>query len=159
MTAAVVWLARKTETIERKINKGSKMQLSAYLNFDGRCEEALRFYEAAGLGKVTDLRRYEGSPIAANVPAEKHNKIMHAYMEGPGVSLHASDSMRPNSAGFSGFGLTIGLSDVAEANRLFTALSEGGQVTMPMQKQFWGATFGMFTDKFGVSWMINCGDG
>ena len=133
------------------------MQLSAYLNFDGKCEEALRFYESAGLGRVTDLRRYEGSPIAGNVPAEKLNKIMHAYLEGPGVSLHASDSMQ-SSKGFSGFGLTIGSSDLAEANRLFTALSDGGQVTMPMQKQFWGATFGMFTDRFGVSWMVNCGD-
>ena len=83
---------------------------------------------------------------------------MHAYFEGPGVSLHASDSMRSSGKGFSGFGLTIALSDLAEANRLFAALSQGGQVTMPMQKQFWGATFGMFTDKFGVSWMVNCGD-
>jgi PhnB protein len=133
------------------------MQLSPYLNFEGNCEEALQFYEKAGLGRVTDLRRFEGSPIAKDIPAEKLNKIMHAYMEGPGVSLHASDAMRPNGKGFAGFGLTIGLSDLDEANRLFGALSEGGQVTMPMQKQFWGATFGMFTDKFGVSWMINCG--
>jgi len=81
--------------------------------------------------------------------------VMHAYFEGPGVSLHASDSQR-SGKGFSGFALSIGLSDLAEANRLFAALSESGQVTMPLQKQFWGATFGMFTDKFGVDWMINC---
>lgn len=134
------------------------MQLSPYLNFDGNCEEALRFYESSGLGRITDLRPFEGSPMAGNVPADKLNKIMHAYFEGPGVSLHASDSMRSSGKGFAGFGLTIGLSDLAEANRLFAALSEGGQVTMPMQKQFWGATFGMFTDKFGVDWMINCGE-
>jgi PhnB protein len=129
------------------------MQLSPYLAFDGTCEEALRFYEKAGLGRINDLRRYEGSPIAGKMPAEK---IMHAHFEGPGVSLHASDSMRPNAARFSGFNLTIGLSDLEEANRLFAALSQGGQVTMAMQKQFWGATFGMFTDKFGVGWMVNC---
>jgi PhnB protein len=135
------------------------MQLSTYLNFEGNCEEALRFYEKAGLGRISDLRRYEGSPIAKDAPADKLGKIMHAYLEGPGVSLHASDTMRPNGKGFSGFGLSIGLSDLAEANRLFAGLSEGGQVTMPMQKQFWGATFGMFTDKFGIGWMINCGEG
>lgn len=129
------------------------IQLSPYLAFEGTCEEALRFYEKAGLGRINDLRRYEGSPIAGKMPA---GKIMHAHFEGPGVSLHASDRMRPNAAGFSGFNLTIGLSDLEEANRLFAALSQGGQVTMAMQKQFWGATFGMFTDKFGVGWMVNC---
>jgi PhnB protein len=132
------------------------MQLSTYLTFDGVCEDALRFYESCGLGRIADLRRYEGSPIAKDMPAEKLNKVIHARFEGPGVILLASDSMRGGGKGFSGFSLTIGLSDLAEANRLFSALSSGGQVTMPMQKQFWGATFGMFTDKFGVGWMVNC---
>ena len=131
------------------------MQLSTYLNFDGTCEEALRFYEKAGLGRIADLRRYADSPMGGKMPGEK---IIHAHFEGPGVSLHASDSMRPSGKGFSGFSLSIGLSDLAEAQRLFAALSEGGEITMPLQKQFWGATFGMFTDKFGVGWMINCGD-
>jgi PhnB protein len=132
------------------------MQVSTYLNFEGDCEEALRFYEKSGLGRITDLRRYEGSPMAAQMPPEK---IIHAHFEGPGVSLHGSDSMRASGKGFSGFSLSIGLSDLAEANRLFAALSESGAVTMPLQKQFWGATFGMFVDKFGVGWMINCGEG
>jgi PhnB protein len=135
------------------------MQLSTYLNFDGTCEEALRFYEKSGLGRVMDLRRYEGSPMAKDMPADKRDKIIHANFEGPGVSLHGSDSMRAGGKGFSGFALSIGLADLAEANRLFAALSEGGKVTMPMQKQFWGATFGMFTDRFGVDWMINCAAG
>jgi PhnB protein len=135
------------------------MQLSAYLYFDGACEEALRFYEQCGLGRVVDLRHFEGSPMAKDMPSDRRGGVMHAYLEGPGVSLHASDSIRASGKGFSGFALSIGLSDLAEANRLFAALSQGGEVTMPMQKQFWGATFGLFVDKFGIDWMINCGQG
>jgi PhnB protein len=133
------------------------MRLSAYVCFDGVCEEALRFYEQCGLGRIVDLLRFEGSPMAQYMPADCRSKVMHAHFEGPGVSLHASDVMQASGKAFSGFALLIGLSDLVEADRLFAVLSEGGKATMPLERQFGGATFGKFTDKFGIDWMINCG--
>jgi PhnB protein len=133
------------------------MQLSACVCFDGVCEEALRFYEQCGLGRIVDLLRFEGSPMAQYMPADRRRRVMHAYLEGPGVGLHASDSMRSSGKGFSGFALSIGVPDLAEANGLFAVLSEGGKVTMPVEREFGAATFGKFTDRFGIDWMINCG--
>jgi PhnB protein len=83
-------------------------------------------------------------------------KILHARFRGPGVYFMASDSARPGDGSFSGISLSLDPEAIAEAEWLYNALSEGGVATMPLQKQFWGATFGTLTDKFGVSWMINC---
>jgi PhnB protein len=130
------------------------MQLSPYLFFSGNCAEALAFYAAARLGKTTVVHHYEGSPMESKVPPDWKNKIMHATFVGEGVHLHASDANRPTK--IADVSLSLALSDLAEANRLFAALSAGGQVMMPLDKTFWGSHFGMFLDKFGVPWMINC---
>lgn len=129
------------------------MQLTPYLHFTGRTEEALNFYAAAGLGEVTNLSRF-GDKAAQHGRATP-DQIMHARITADGHDLlMASDG--GNGDAIQGMSLSIGLTDSARAHALFAALSEGGKVVMPMAKQFWGAEFGMFNDRFGVQWMINC---
>jgi PhnB protein len=130
------------------------MQLSPYLFFSGNCAEALAFYAAAGLGRATLVHHYEGSPMESQVPPDWKKKIMHATFVGEGVHLHASDTNRATKV--TDVSLSLALRDLSEAKRLFAALSAGGEMMMPLDKMFWGAHFGMFADKFGVPWMINC---
>ncbi len=132
------------------------IELNPYLFFHGRCEEALEFYKAA-LGGELELSRIEGSPMAEQSPAEWRSKIMHARLKFDGGTIMASDG-RPGTqpAKDSDLTLSISLDDEARAERIFAALSQGGEVETPLQKMFWGAKFGMFTDKFGIDWMINC---
>ena len=129
------------------------MQLSPYLFFRGQCEEALRFYEAAGLGQAQFEMRYGDAP--GHGPQGDPNWIMHSTFRGDGVTFMASDA--PAAEPMKGVALSIGMQDLDQAHRLFDALSAGGQVSVPLAKQFWGATFGMWTDRFGVQWQINCG--
>jgi PhnB protein len=132
------------------------MNLTPYLFFKDTCEEALKFYEHCGLGKVETLNRYDKAPPESDMGPKMGAKIMHARFKGPGVYFMASDSPRQGDGAFAGFSLSPDPATIAEAERLYDALAEGGVATMPLKKQFWGATFGMLTDKFGVHWMINC---
>ena len=132
------------------------MQLEPYLFFYGHCEEALEFYKKA-LGGDFTLNRFEGSPMAQNMPPDQHKKIMHATFNGPGFTFMASDgrmdkTVDPEEGNIS---LSLATSDAAEGERAFKALSEGGKVGMPLQDVFWGGKFGQFTDRFGVEWMIS----
>ncbi len=129
------------------------MKLFPYVFFNGNCEQALHFYESAGLGKVASLSRYSEAPTDHAPPGEPH-WVMNASLVGDGFELMASDTR--DTRGINGVALSIGLTDLDHAKALFAAMSDGGAVTMPMTRQFWGADFGMFTDRFGVDWMINC---
>jgi PhnB protein len=129
------------------------MQISPYLYFKGACESALKFYEACGLGEIRDLRRYEGSPIGEAEGGAWRDKVMYARFEGPGIRLHASDGF--DSEPMKGCALLIEGDDPEAAQTLFQALSADGRVTVPFAKQFWGAHYGNFTDKFGVQWAVN----
>ena len=128
------------------------MTLTPYILFDGTCEEALNFYAAAFNGTIKDLRRFEGSPMEGATPDTQ--KIMHATFEAKGFSLMASDGNREGGKGGM-VQLSVNVEDAEELGRVFAAMSEGAQVTMPLQDTFWGARFGMLTDKYGVSWMFN----
>jgi PhnB protein len=133
------------------------MQINTYLYFNGNCEEAFTFYAKCLGGKIDTMMPHAGSPAAGHVPAEWGSKILHAHMTiGEGV-LMASDAPPGHYAKPQGFSISIGLNDPAEAERIFKAMSEGGNVTMPMAETFWAVRFGMFVDKFGVPWMVNCG--
>ena len=138
------------------------MQLEAYLHFGGNCEEALNFYKSVFGGDIISLNRFEGSPLMSDLPADYANKIMHATYRGDdGLTFMASDG-RPDSTHVddrSRVSLSVSTTDVAEGERVFRALSAGGKVTMDWQKTFWGATFGMLTDKYGIDWMVNAGPG
>ena len=135
------------------------MQVEPYLTFAGNCEEALKFYEQALGGKIAEVHRYAGSPMDnAQLPAEYKNKVMHAKFNAGTTRFMASDGMPGQPApAYSGFAMSVNIpKDAARGKQVFDALAAGGQVTMPFSKQFWGASFGMATDKFGVPWMVNC---
>jgi PhnB protein len=130
----------------------------AYLSFNGNCTEAMRFYEKALGGKLEILLKAGDSPEAAHFGKEGADLILHADLELKGNgSLYGGDHM-PHMGpyeGVKGVSLTLNYDTVDQAQRTFSALSEGGKITMPMQATFWAKIWGMFVDKFGVPWIIN----
>lgn len=137
-------------------NQEFTMNVQAYVTFGGRCEEALEFYKTSIGAEVTSLMRWKDSPdTAMKPPPGFDNKIMNAAFRSGDTDLMADDGMAEKPAEFKGMTLAIGVADDAEASRVFTALGQGGKVTMPLMKTFWTSSFGMLTDKFGVPWMVN----
>ena len=132
------------------------MQVQAYLNFGGRCEEALTFYKESIGAEVANLMRWKESPDPLmKAPADYAEKIMNATFRIGATTLMADDGMRQEKIEYKGFTLAIEVANDAEAKRVFVALGEGGKVQMPLAKTFWTSSFGMLTDKFGVPWMVN----
>jgi PhnB protein len=135
------------------------MQLEPYLFFDGKCEEALNFYKKAFGGEIEGISRWSEMPKDAGGPPvtpETANRVMHAYFKSPGVTFMASDASPGKKYGEGPISLSIDAANVAEAERVFNYLAGGGNVEMPLQDAFWGAKFGMLTDKYGIDWMISC---
>ena len=133
------------------------MQLNPYLTFDGRCEDAFKFYAKVLGGKIVAMIRHEGTPAETHVPAEWRKKIMHARLIVDGEVLMGSDAPPDRSDGaMKGFSVTLSIDQPAEADRVFAALADKGTVRMPIQETFWARRFGMLTDQFGTPWMINC---
>ncbi len=133
------------------------MQIQPYLFFDGRCEEALEFYRSKLGAKVEMMMRYKDSPEPAQpgmVPPGSGHKIMHACFRIGDTAVMASDGRCAGKPSFQGFSLSLTAPDEAEAERLFAALGDGGQVQMPLAKTFFASRFGMVADRFGVSWMV-----
>ena len=133
------------------------MLVQPYLFFDGRCEEAIEFYRAALGAKVTMLMRFKENPEPMPpdmCPPGSDDKVMHASFTIGETTLMASDGMNKGSPVFQGFSLSLSVPSDAEAQRLFSALSAGGKVQMPLGKTFWTSSFGMLQDKFGVPWMV-----
>jgi PhnB protein len=129
------------------------MRFTPYLYFRGACEEALRFYEACGLGAIVLLRRYEGTPMVERDGGAWRDKVLHSVFEGRGLRLCASDG--PDSEPMKGSALLIEIEDPLAAGALFATLSAGARVTVPFERQFWGDHYGNFTDRFGVQWAFN----
>jgi PhnB protein len=132
------------------------MQLNTYLNFNGNCEEAFRFYERTLGAKVECLLLHEGTPAEAHTPAEWRKKVLHGRIQVNGQTVMASDCPPGQYARPQGFSVTLGYREAGEAERVFGELAEGGQVQMPIQETFWAVRFGMVVDRFGIPWMINC---
>jgi PhnB protein len=133
------------------------MQVQPYLNFDGRCEEALNFYSRALGAEVTALMRFKDSPephAPGMVPPGAEDKVMHASFRLGDTTVMASDCHAGGRPSFQGFSLSLTLPDGAAAERAFAALADGGQVQMPLSKTFFSSAFGVVADRFGVSWMI-----
>jgi PhnB protein len=133
------------------------MQVQPYLFFEGRCEEAVDFYKNALGAEVTMLLRYKDSPEPPPpgcVPAGAENKVMHASFRIGQTTVMASDGRCLGNPSFQGFSLSLAVPNEAEAERLFAALAEGGQVQMPLATTFFSPRFGMVADRFGVGWMI-----
>jgi PhnB protein len=134
------------------------MQVQSYLFFDGRCEEAIEFYKKALGAKVEMLMRFSESPDPpppGMLPPGSENKVMHSSLRIGDTTVMASDGGCTGKASFQGFSLSLAVASVAEADRLWDALGDGGKVQMPLGKTFWSPRFGMVTDRFGVGWMIN----
>jgi PhnB protein len=130
------------------------MQVQSYLFFNGRCEEAIEFYKKALGAKVEMMMRFKEAPEAGHCAPGNEDKIMHSCIRIGDTAVMASDGMAQGQPEFKGFSLTINAKDGAEAERLFKALSEGGQVHQPLIQTFFSPKFGMLADKFGVGWMV-----
>ena len=129
--------------------------LQVYLNFDGRCEEAVEFYRSTLGAEVDALMRAKDAPASEGCPPGDGDKIMHSCFRIGGVSVMASDCHGSGQPKFEGFSLTLSVPDEAECDRLVAALSDGGKVDMPAAPTFWSPRFAVVTDRFGVSWMVN----
>ncbi len=128
------------------------MAIEPYLFFNGQCEEAVEFYKQALGAEVLMLMRYKESPEPpppGMVPSGWENKVMHTSLRIGDATVMASDGCS-EGADFQGFSLSLTAANEADAGRKFAALSEGGQVQMPLGKTFWSPCFGMVTDCFGV---------
>src|SRR5438132_2968737 len=128
-----------------------KIEIVPGLLFDGRCEEAFRFYERTLRGKIVTMLPYANSPMAGDVPPEWQGKIMHATLEVGDHELTGGDPRPDQYERPKGFQIMLNLDDPDEADRIFQALSDGGTVAVPMQKTFWALRFGFVVDRFGIS--------
>jgi PhnB protein len=133
------------------------MRLNPYLTFDGQCEAAFTLYEKVLGGKIEAMFPFGETPAAEHVPAEFRQRIMHARLALGEAALMGSDCTPDHPyEGVKGCSVSLNVESTADAERIFKALADQGAVTMPLQETFWAARFGMFTDRFGVPWMINC---
>jgi PhnB protein len=132
------------------------MHVQPYLFFDGRCEEALEFYRKALGAKVEMMMRFKDNPDPqpGGCGSADPNKVMHAAFHVGDSLVMASDGHCAGKPEFKGFSLSINAKTEAEADKLFNALADGGQVQLPLTKTFFSPRFGMVADRFGVGWMI-----
>ncbi len=134
------------------------MALNTYLFFDGNCREAFEFYKAAFGGDFAMVMTYAEAPEDMSVPDDEKDRIMHISLPVGTSMLMGSDSCSwmsgPPNAG-DNFAVSIDVQSREQCDDLFAKLSEGGTVKLPMADTFWGAYFGNWTDKFGISWMVS----
>ena len=130
------------------------MQVQPYLFLDGKCDEAIEFYKRVLGAKVQMLMRFGESPDQSTVKPENKSKVMHSAIQIGETTIMASDGYCNGKPTFDGFSLSVDAPSDAEAKRIFTALAEGGQIRMPLDKTFFASSFGMCADKFGVGWMV-----
>ncbi|MCL4849688.1 MAG: VOC family protein [Acidobacteria bacterium] len=140
------------------------MKIHPYLNFDTTTEEAFRFYEKALGGRLTEIHRFGSMPPQGGVeltPEQKH-LVLHVGLELPdGQMIMASDTiagMGPERVEGNNISISVHPDSQQEADRIFSALAQGGTITMPIAQQFWGDYFGSLTDRFGINWMVNYSD-
>lgn len=132
------------------------MHLNPYLLFDGQCEAAFKFYAQALHGKIESIFKHSDAPPEMKTAPEWKDKVMHArFVVGDQVLL-GSDAPPSHYSKPQGFSVSYSLKDAAEGSRVFNELSQGGEIKMPFGKTFWSPGFGMFVDRFGIPWMINC---
>jgi len=131
--------------------------IQPYLFFNGSCEQAVDFYRTALGAEVEMMMRFKESPEPpppGQLPPGFENKIMHSSFRIGETTVMASDGCSTEKPNFEGFSLSLSVSNEADADRVFAALSDGGKVGMPLTKTFWSPRFGMVTDRFGIGWMV-----
>ncbi|MBD9481771.1 VOC family protein [Pseudomonas sp. PDM14] len=133
------------------------MKIHAYLIFDGNCAEAFTFYAQCLGGAASIMPVSENAECAGMFPADQHHRTLHACLTLGDQLLMGSDTLGDQPYdGIKGCHVSIQVGSIAEAERVFAALSAGGEVQMALEKTFWAVRFGMLKDRFGVPWMINC---
>jgi PhnB protein len=130
------------------------VQLHTYLNYGGNCEQAFRFYEQHLGGRITMLMRHGEQPGLGEIPANWHDKVLHARVSLGGTELLGADIPPDRFQPMRSAYLTLTLDSTADAERIYALLSDGGQVFMPMQETFFAFRFAMLRDRFGTSWML-----
>ena len=130
------------------------MHFNPYLAFPGTAEEALNFYKGIFGGEVTNMHRY-GDMGGEHAGPEQAQKVLHARLTGGKVFVMASDRLHAPVNNDGNISLSIETHDLDEGKRFFEALAQGGKIEMPFEDQFWGATFGSLTDRYGIDWMVN----
>lgn len=136
--------------------------VNVYLTFNGKTEEAFTFYQSIFGGEFPNLEKFKDMPQAEGsepMSEAEGNRIMHVTLPiSKETCLMGSDTMGESNDKLiegNNFTISINAESTEEADKLFQGLSQGGKITMPMEKTFWGAYFGMFTDKFGIAWLVN----
>jgi PhnB protein len=130
------------------------MQVQPYLFFEGRCQEAIDFYSRTLGATIVMQMAFKDSPEPTGHPPEAGDKVMHASVRIGETEVFMSDGRCSGAPTFQGFSLSLNPADDAAAASLFTALADGGTVTMPLAKTFFASSFGMLIDRFGVGWMV-----
>jgi PhnB protein len=131
------------------------MELSPYLNFNGRCAEAFKFYEKVLGGKIVMMQTHGESPMKDQTPPDWRDKILHVRLVVGNWALMGSDAPPEHYAAPQGIHVSISLASPADGERIFKSLADNGKVTMPYQKTFWSPGFGMSVDRFGIPWIVN----
>jgi PhnB protein len=134
-------------------------EIGTYLIFNGNCAEAMRFYEKTLGGKLESLMTHGDSPMAAEVPPEHRDKILHARLVLDSGVIMASDAPDEHAPeGMDGFSISVSYDTAAEGKRIFEALSKAGKVNLPYDRTFWAEGFGMLVDRFGTPWFVSGGE-
>lgn len=131
------------------------MRLIPYLNFNGNCRAAFDFYREALGGEIVMRMTYGDSPMGDQMPPDSHNLIMHSQLVAGGAVLMGADG--PPSPGDGGSTcINVDVDSIEEAERIYAALTVGGEIQMPLAETFWAHRWGAFRDRYGKPWMINC---
>ena len=131
------------------------MQINPYLNFNGNCGEAFKFYERCLRGKIEMMSTYGDTPMKDQCPPDMLNRVIHVHLNVNGQALFGSDAPPGQFSPAQGMHVSIGVDSKEEGERIFRELAEGGQQTMPFAETFWSPGFGMLVDRFGTPWMVN----
>ena len=132
------------------------MKINPYLSFRGDCEEAMQFYARVLGGKLEAMIRFDSTPAGGHVPANWRNNVMHSCLSVGDFMVMGSDVPPDRYEPMKGLYVSLQIEEIADAERVFKALSEEGNVMLPLQETFWAWRFGMLTDRFGTPWMVNC---
>lgn len=133
------------------------MKINPYLIFNGDCKEAFTFYAQCLPGTIEAMMTFGETPARDHVPEDCRDRIIHVRLLAGDQVLMGSDTTpeRPYN-GINGCSVSLNVTRIAEAERVFAALADGGTIQMPLEATFWAVRFGMLVDRFGVPWMVNC---
>ncbi len=143
-----------TITSDRQGTRG--MNTSIYLGFDGCCEEAFLFYERVLGATIGHMLKFASSPISDQVPENWQDKIVNGDILLNGVRISGGDLLPDQYREPAGYALLLSIDSAAETKRLFAELADNGTILLPIQETFWSSSYGILTDRFGVTWKLNC---